>query len=220
MPTTKKESTSLEACLFIEKIFFDLNCLVFGSSIKKPDVKFSFSGHSSGLSFKDGVLYLDSKVFFLGSFDVVLATFHEMLHIINFEKRVSDVGVNSYHNKFFLKLGLDYGVFVIKHKTQGWQIISADYPRNVTNSKNLFCPSEVANAKIKRVFACIESSSNWKDFYSCRSLIGGKKEFTYKYICGCPAPHNSIRSGRGPHSPNPLDVSCNLCGHTFRCKSG
>jgi hypothetical protein len=49
---------------------------------------------------------------------------------------------------------------------------------------------------------------------------GRSKVCFLKYECGCPPPHNSIRSGRRPDGSHPLKAVCMVCGKSFNCVEG
>jgi hypothetical protein len=147
---------------------------------------------------------------------------HEMIHIRNQQRGVVDVTANQYHNKQFLQVALEVGLVVIKHKTQGWAITSTVYPRNVVERQYIRKPSKEAVTRRDQAFAEIKPDK--AIFKVARTELkermkGEKppKMYFLKYICNCPPPHNSIRSGRRPDGPNALNIMCMSCRSKFEC---
>lgn len=141
---------------------------------------------------------------------------HEMVHIWNFNSVVTDCTSNSYHNKQFLDAALDAGLYVVRHKTKGWAITSFNPPTFETYRK----PSAAMLKRRKLVFE--NSKQNWDVIKEGQIEVGAliesrgtKKVCFLKYECGCPPPHNSIRSGRRPTGSHPLNIRCMICGKEF-----
>lgn len=142
---------------------------------------------------------------------------HEMVHIHNHIFAVVDRSVNSYHNKEFQESALEAGLFVGKRNAQGWSLTSIDQI-----NKSQIAPVEKAS---QRLHECLDRLPvDWDIVQSAqreiRKLLKSPKVCFLKYVCGCPAPHNSIRSGRRPDGIRPLHVLCNDCGELFECEAG
>jgi len=101
-----------------------------------------------------------------------------------------------------------------KHKTKGWAVTSFNEQKGF---KKPFSAAE------KRLACCLQEMEVNKKLIS-----KGKAEIIrmidsaspakicfLKYVCACKAPHNSIRSGRRPDGPNPLNITCNNCHSQF-----
>lgn len=182
---------------------------------------------------KIGIKYiLDQKLIIVGSDFVNMGEsailgelLHEMVHIYNDQKGIIDVTTNQYHTtKYFLKGALSVGLVVCKHKTQGWSITSPIYPRNVTKKEFIHLPPPEILSLRKRVFASIELNKAVikKTQSEIKMLLKDEKPtktFFLKYVCNCPAPHNSIRSGRRPDGNNALNIVCQNCNSKFQCVS-
>lgn len=162
----------------------------------------------------------------LNEYEIILSILHEMIHLSNYLNRIEDVGINQYHKKQFLQVALDLGFYVIKHKCQGWSIISPVPPRNIMNQMSVKTPLANLNLQLKTMLKDIKYDKN--DFKQTVDSIAqiivnapASKTFFLKYKCNCPEPHNSIRSGRRPidaQKSHPSAV-CRLCGQSFVCVS-
>jgi hypothetical protein len=160
----------------------------------------------------------------LANCEIPAAMLHEMIHIANTQRGLTDVTTNQYHNKYFLQAALDAGLVVIKHKTQGWAITTTVYPRNVVERIYIKKPLKEAAARREAVFASIKLEK--AVFHSGRTDLRERikaekpaKTYFLKYQCNCPPPHNSIRSGRRPDGPNALNIQCLNCRSKFVCVS-
>jgi hypothetical protein len=153
---------------------------------------------------------------------IVLDFFHEMVHIYNSGREVSDCTSNQYHNKNFLDVALRIGLYVARHKTQGWGVTMLEVGGN---KKSVRVPT--SNALIRRNRVLEKLNLHPKILERGRSEIrkaiqtrGKRKVCFLKYECGCPPPHNSIRSGRRPDGSHPLKAECMVCGQSFTCVEG
>jgi len=156
------------------------------------------------------------QILSLNQEEVLILLFHEMVHIYNKQLRKDDVGTNSYHKKIFANKVLECGFFSIRHKNQGWCLISTFYPRNVVDDKCALAPSSGSIERRQKFFSDLYSSFDWGTFFeSCHVPSNNPKKYTFKYECKCPSPYNSIRSGRGLNSNNPLKVKCLACDSMF-----
>jgi len=147
---------------------------------------------------------------------------HEMIHVANHQRGLTDVTTNQYHNKNFLLGALAVGLVVIKHKTQGWAITSTVYPRNVVEKVFIKRPNKEAIKRRDDAFDLVKIDK--AAFKTGRADIRDRtkaekppKTYFLKYQCNCPPPHNSIRSGRRPDGPNALNIQCLNCRSQFEC---
>jgi hypothetical protein len=149
---------------------------------------------------------------------------HEMIHIKNHQEEVQDCTTNHYHNKYFLNVALEVGMVVIKHKTQGWSITTTMLPRNVVERDFVRKPTSENREKCQKAFIAADLDRNLFKRVCTEMRSKAKQEkptktFFLKYVCNCPPPHNSIRSGRRPDGPNALNVHCENCHSKFICVS-
>lgn len=154
--------------------------------------------------------------------DIPGVLLHEMIHIFNHQQGTTDVTTNQYHNNSFLKVAINVGLVVIKHKTQGWAITSTVIPRNVVEKDFIVKPNKDAGTKLQQTFEEIKLDK--AVFKKGRTEVKQKieaekpaKTYFLKYVCNCPPPHNSIRSGRRPDGPNALNILCMNCRSKFEC---
>lgn len=147
---------------------------------------------------------------------------HEIIHVSNYQRGLTDVTTNQYHNKSFLQCALEVGLVVIKHKTQGWAITSTVYPRNVVEKVFIKRPNKDAINRRNDAFDLVKIDKT--AFKMGRADVRERiktekppKTYFLKYQCNCPPPHNSIRSGRRPDGPNALNIQCLNCRSQFEC---
>lgn len=148
---------------------------------------------------------------------------HEMIHVRNFMEKEVDCTSNQYHNKTFRTVANAVGFYVIRHKTQGWGTASFSPPKTETLSYTKPDPGTVARRRsafnsLKFDDKILEETQ--KEMKMLLAKQSSRKVCFLKYVCGCPKPHNSIRSGRRPDGPNPLNITCNNCGKDFRLARG
>lgn len=175
--------------------------------------------------------YQDSESIIIGSAfpmltddEIISQLLHEMVHIYNFQNDILDVTSNQYHKKEFQKIAVKVGLIVVKHKTQGWGITTTVYPRNVIDPLHVKKPKPEAIAKRNSTFrkinfdkAALESGRN--EIINLSRSEKPTKTFFLKYECNCPAPHNSVRSGRRPDGSHPPNYLCQDCNTKIRCVS-
>ena len=154
--------------------------------------------------------------------DILGVLLHELVHISNYQRGITDVTINQYHNKHFLASANQVGLVVIKHKTQGWGITSTVFPRNIV--ERAFIKRPLKNAIVRRNKVFQEIKLNEKLLTESRVDLQNRiknekpvKTFFLKYECNCAPPHNSIRSGRRPDGPNALNIQCMNCRSKFEC---
>jgi hypothetical protein len=213
MTALQPKEEDIKIVSFLEKISEEVSYRFFGKKLYLS-IKPRFEKNLGFMSLND-TLFFGPKIFSLTPTQIVIETFHEMVHRENEKRGNKDVGTNCYHNKHFLKECVQRGFFVIKHRNQGWSLLSLLPPRNVVEINSLKNPEKVTNTEASKAVNEIVEEICWKDFYNCRSSIPSKREYTYKYTCSCPSPFNSIRSGRGPTSMNPPKMVCMVCGQMF-----
>jgi len=216
--TQEDENFALEE---LYSIFSFLNQSFFQKNIEHIDIGFCFQNKTSvDWNAKKKNLFFGSEVFFLTYQEFLISFLHEMIHIDHFQKDVKDVGTNSYHKRSFKDRVVENGLYSVKHKSQGWSIILTDLPRNVVEAKNIDIPDEKSISKRLDIFDQALKNFDLQKIYTslfnmARNLTQEKKTYTYKYKCKCPPPFNSIRSGRRPNSPSPLQANCLSCGCSF-----
>jgi predicted SprT family Zn-dependent metalloprotease len=198
----------------IRNAFKCLNDKIFNNKIIFPSIKVdankNFMFRFSGKPNQHYEIIIGRRI---GSFDknVVLSNIvHEMIHALNYSENVKGITSNRYHNKKFLTEALNAGLYVAREKSTGWSATSYKHLKD----DDSVCPKEDDNAALIEVFDSFEFSKNVlaeakKDVERIVSKTKGRQYFL-KYMCNCPEPHNSIRSGR-----RSLDVVCGECGCKF-----
>jgi hypothetical protein len=147
---------------------------------------------------------------------------HEMVHISNFLNGVKDFHYsNQYHNQKFMKLANRVGLTLIKHETQGWSITTSksidEDDIEISYPDSDFCQKrEESYLKVEENFSK-DILKNAKEEFKLSFQIP-KNKFFLKYSCGCPPPHNSIRSGRKPDGSNPIMALCLKCLKPYKCE--
>jgi hypothetical protein len=197
----------------IENLFSSINKSFFSGRIQKvplcilPQENFLFSWKDNHLRLGSGARYTTKEDFFI-------SMCHEMIHIFNHQQRIVDVGRNFYHKNAFADCALSIGFIVVKHKAQGWSVLSTEVPRNALLPQFIRIPFTENNSKI----LCELNAFQWEkiDRGTLVSNSKNKKAFFLKYECDCPSPYNSVRCGRGIKSSNPLRAKCLVCGSIFK----
>jgi hypothetical protein len=204
----------------IKKIFADLNQFCFSNKIIMPEFqldvvrKFNFRWISD-----DEVLCIGSASIDMNKREICVAMLHEMIHMYNYSLRIQDVNENQYHNKKFMNMAINLGLGIFKDKNQGWSITTLDQ----SNDKDV----KIDIAKNKELINYIEkinidTHKLSLDYNAMRESIASlkpSKVFFLKYECRCPAPFNSIRSGRRPDGNNAPEITCERCKSKFTCVS-
>lgn len=171
------------------------------------------------------LIIIGSEFIKIDNCDILPQLLHEMIHVFFSQKGIEDVTANQYHTiKHFLAKALSVGLVVIKHKSQGWSITSPVAPRNVVEKEFIKMPIKASVQARVEAFAKISLDKNI--IAKCQSEIKKlvekekpTKEFFLKYVCNCPPPHNSLRSGRRPDGANALNIVCLNCRSKFVCIS-
>ena len=143
---------------------------------------------------------------------------HELVHLSNAQKRVVDVTTNQYHNKEFLAGAIAVGFHVMRHKTQGWSLTTFQRPMRVNTDYQGPTPArELARKKIiEGLDLSEEVLEEGRDHLLALSNGNKPRACFLKYVCDCPPPYNSVRSGRRPDSPHAPKITCQNCGSRFR----
>lgn len=206
-----------------QRIYQHLNKSLFSNKLKPITIAIQVKKKVALRWFSDSETLIIGSEFLELEYNQIPATLlHEMVHIYNFQRDVTDVTINQYHNKFFLQTATEIGLIVIKHKTQGWSITSTFYPRNVVERIFVKRPSKEAIQKRELAFSTVAVDKNIfkagkREIISKMKSERPAKTYFLKYECQCPAPHNSIRSGRRPDGPNALNIRCENCESLFEC---
>jgi len=151
--------------------------------------------------------------------ELVQEYLHEMVHISNWYDNILDCTTNQYHRREFLDAALKVGFYVSRHKVQGWGITRIDPPK----IENTQAPEEEA---ARRLAELLENFKFQKDVFEnsreeIRRLANTPRKVCFlKYVCQCPPPHNSIRSGRRPDGLHPLKIRCENCNSLFVLAKG
>lgn len=225
----------------LEKAFAHVNKGIFGGKLQIPpfviqtEKKVILRFVSESFHIAIGTEFAVAKVQALHE-----ALLHEMCHVYNDQLGIVDCTSNQYHNQKFLKVALNAGFWVVRHKTQGWGITSFDRPPVVScwdcgeeySSRRDACPECSAELQIeepsvlilKRRIATFKSLEldqtvyqNAKRRIKSQTKGGTRKICFLKYQCQCPGPHNSFRTGRRPDGSNPIYARCEKCGALFEC---
>lgn len=210
--------------VFVElsRVFDILNERLFGSRLTCPSFSIQLKKRVSLRWISGSGIILGSDFPNLEYSDLLTTMLHEMIHQDNELAGVTDCTTNQYHNKHFLNSALAIGLVVIKHKTQGWAITTTLYPRNVVEREYVRKPEKAALERCAEAFLAAKLD---KVLFrrTCTELRAKLKEekppktFFLKYVCNCPPPHNSIRSGRRPDGPNALNIRCMNCRSELIC---
>lgn len=207
----------------LQKMFNHYNKTLFDSVLNIPNFDIDLS-RKFPMRFLDGTIFVGIEIPHASLFDLHHMLIHEMVHVHNSALGNEDVGINQYHNKFFFAKCLELGFFVVRHGTQGWCLNTIIPVRNIANKSAVKNPDHTARERlIKAVSSCnIDRTEYNLAINNIRREVDGLrpvKTYFLKYVCRCPEPHNSIRSGRRPDGRNALDITCNRCNCAFTCVS-
>jgi predicted SprT family Zn-dependent metalloprotease len=203
----------------IRNAFKCLNNKIFNNKIISPtikvDVNKNFMFRFSGKRNQHYEIIIGRRI---GSFEknaVLSNIVHEMIHALNYSENVKGITSNRYHNKKFLIEALNAGLYVARETSTGWSDTSYKCLKDDDSvGRSQRCPKDDDNAALIEVFDSFEFSKNVlaeakKDVERIVSKTKGRQYFL-KYMCNCPEPHNSIRSGR-----RSINVVCGECGYKF-----
>jgi hypothetical protein len=141
---------------------------------------------------------------------------HHMCHLANCQRDIRDRSNNSYHNRKFVTQAIAVGLTAIRHEDFGW--ITTSYP--VKPEGEMVFPTSEASTRRQKVYRELSRQFNKEIFESAKTEFVEKQsiprnKFFLKYVCGCPEPHNSVRSGCRPNGANAPKIRCLKCGKMF-----
>lgn len=166
--------------------------------------------------YRDPALVLGSAFADASVIEILDCLLHDMIHVWNKSQDIEDYTPNQYHNKHFCDAALARGLYVCHHAARGWSITSSSPQRQ----SKIRMPSPEAALDLQIAFAAVKKAVPATLFSEIREMVRAeidekpRKQFQLKYICEC-WPPVIVRSGRRPHSPRPLNVTCNDCGAKF-----
>jgi hypothetical protein len=143
---------------------------------------------------------------------------HVMVHLANAQAGRRDCTSNEYHNNHFADAAMHAGLFVSRHHSKGWEVTSLS--ERVPSGVSLFSNDRVKVRERVLSRSPITAELLAEARRTMREISAGTgtpKQCFLKYTCGCPEPHNSIRSGRRPDGRHPLKAVCSVCGEEFKC---
>lgn len=141
----------------------------------------------------------------LSSDEIFAGILHELVHIYNRINGVSDQTANRYHNQKFKNSAIRFGLHCEWDRNKGWynttliDTLQSHIERQIDVSSWASCLSE-GKRQLRRM---VRDRTRHPCFL--------------KYVCKCPPPHNSIRSGRRPNGNHPPCIRCEVCGAVFVC---
>lgn len=144
---------------------------------------------------------------------------HQMIHFEHHQRGIEDHTPNQYHKKDFCVRALQLGLNVMFNPSRGWAITTSGNPKGKRD--HIRRATLEANRQLLSLFKDIEfkvDRDEIRDFQGQLKVEFSSrqpKQYQLKYICECPPPHNTIRSGRRPDGQRPLDATCNFCGAKF-----
>jgi hypothetical protein len=199
-----------------ERTFRYFNKHLFGNGLPSPLVIITFD-RKVGIKYRPGTfeLALGSGIEKWTPSQFVCEMLHEMLHLYNNQRGVTDCTSNQYHNQEFVNVALEVGFYVGKHRTRGMACTSFE----PIDEEHVRVPDTAVNQRLNFLVERLRFNG---DILKCiqKTLKAHRratpsKTFLVKWVCQCPAPHNCIRSGRRPDGPNPLQVKCMKCDSMF-----
>jgi len=206
----------------LERIFNELNNSLFSGRLKVPAFVIHIDKKSVFRFVPESYHLVIGSNFAQASLeDIVCDLLHEMVHILNWLEGVTDCTSNQYHNKHFLEQALGIGLFVVRHKTQGWGVTKL----SIQKAQKARVPHPEAMQFRLKVLDDLHIKKKLildgkEDIGQAIRARGVRKVCFLKYECSCPPPHNSIRSGRRPDGAHPLKAVCKICGQEFVCVKG
>lgn len=213
-------------CLNLQEAYLTINKNLFEGTLNPvnfsvmPKRKFAIK-----FIYEENTIVIGGEFSKLDREDILPQLLHEMVHVFNFQRGYEDVTANQYHTtKHFLPAALRAGLIVIKHKSQGWAITCTVPPRNIIDKEFVRKPDCQIIQKRDQAFSQIlfDKSLFAKIQEEIKNRVNDSKptkNFFLKYVCNCPPPHNSIRSGRRPDGINALNILCMNCRSKFICIS-
>jgi hypothetical protein len=151
--------------------------------------------------------------------DILDSLLHEMCHIFNWIKKISDQTSNDYHNQRFRETALRVGLTCI-HSRNGWKKTTSS--KGVEGGRGeVATPIPEFRVKREQLYRQLSIDINKAAIEGGKQNLNHKqpgKNYLMKYVCGCNPPHNSVRSGRRPDGPNRLNIVCLNCLQPFYCE--
>lgn len=200
-------------------LFNHFNSNIFGGAILRPSSLYldPSKGFTCRWQAASGSIVAGAAAV-LSCVDFHVDYLHELVHLLRFQR--DGVVSGHYHDRFFANEACSAGLFVQRHPTHGWSLTTLELPKT---QERFIRPSDGARERLALVLQTSPMGQSWQ---ACASEVGSairqqmpSKKFLLKYVCDCPPPHNSIRCGRRPGSPQAPDITCNRCGGCFRCSS-
>jgi len=202
------------------KVHKRFNQEFFGSKLKTPNFSLQLNRKYALRFNAPNQIDIGSYVLNLAMYQTFDALLHQMIHSYNYKRGVVALGKNRYHKKEFLQVALLVGLVVCRHKSRGWyHTTSGDGPYFLYfDEKDIRFPSKESIENLRRIYDELDFETNIFQIAKekFQELASPRKEFFLKYVCNCPPPHNSIRSGRRPDGEFPLHITCNDCHTTFK----
>jgi hypothetical protein len=150
--------------------------------------------------------------------DVLDSLVHIMVHLDNYRIGIVDFTSNQYHRREFCEKAIEVGLIVAYHKTRGWSLTYSDSESETLKHAEARYPTPKAAGRLKSAYEQVAPfcSAIHHIRRDIRKDLSRKttRGFQLKYVCACDPPV-IVRSGRRPDGPNPLNVSCNVCGTKF-----
>jgi hypothetical protein len=202
----------------LEKLYAHLNAGLFEKTLPspafvlQPDKKVVFKFSPTAVAMTVGAGFVSVK----NEYDLACHFLHEMVHISNVASGIEDCTSNQYHNKHFLHAALAVGLYVYRHKTQGWSVTHL----NESAPGEFQCPPTAARDRLHKLLQTLPITMDV--IRGVQKQMKGHlrdnkpKPCFLKYVCDCPPPHNSVRSGRRPDSSNAPLIKCERCGGRFK----
>ncbi len=143
---------------------------------------------------------------------------HVMIHALNHKRGIIDRTKNHYHKQEFVDVALKVGLFVGKVGSRGWGFVSS--LREDCKSSEIQIPALNKQKRLSEIYHIINvDKSKIQEIQKKLSEDNcNKRVFLLKYRCDCPAPHNTVRSGRRPNGKNGLNITCDICHGKFVCE--
>jgi len=139
---------------------------------------------------------------------------HVMIHVRNYALGIEDCTTNQYHKRAFSEKALDLGLAVMKTPSRGWGVTTSQRSEWL-KFEEVRTPTSLQVRKrhdaYEKVHINLATLSKFKAEIKEKLNSVKKKQFQFKYVCECPPPHNSIRSGR-----KHLNAGCRDCGAKYK----
>jgi hypothetical protein len=144
--------------------------------------------------------------------ELSLDLLRQMIYQRNWMLGRQDHTSNQYHNHLFAQTAVSIGLYVCKHPTRGFSILSWDAP----SIPEPYSPQADMVEFLERTINRLQTDLVEALDQRVDDERSGRKTYQLKYVCGCPHKYNSIRSGRRPGGKHPLNSKCLDCGQHYR----